>query len=375
MTATATAPAPRRSDVRFRPVRIGIIGTGGISRSAHLPAYSDLDTAEIAAICDVSSENLQVAGEKFNVAPENRYSDYRDLLARDDIDAIDICTPNQVRLEPLLAACEAGKHVLVQKPMARSIEEANQMIAAAKTAGVKMGVIYMGRFSPGAALVERLMQSGAIGKVTALREKTGHSGGLRLPETSWRRSFDNVAGSFSLLCAHTADRFRMLAGPGKSICAIGKTLVVPMTGDDNFSATLEFASGNLGTMESCYHMIPSDNILEAYGDRGTIHTSSNSRTYRVQSLDGDSFAWGDHLNGLVPEMRDDGWWYFDIEQVRAAKLREFPNYFAHWVDCVQNDRQPVSTGEEGRASLEIVLAGYQSSAERRFVDLQWQTWS
>ena len=374
MTAATTAPAAQRADVKFRPVRVGIIGTGGISRSAHLPAYAALDTAEIAAICDVSPENLQLAGEKFDVAPQNRYADYRQLLTRDDIDAVDICTPNQVRLEPLVAACEAGKHVLVQKPLARSIEEANQMIATAKKAGVKMGVMYMGRFSPGAALVERLMRSGVIGKVTALREKTGHSGGLRLPETSWRRSFDNIAGSFSLLSAHTADRFRMLAGPGKSICAIGKTRVVPMTGDDNFSATLEFESGVLGTMESCYHMIPADDILEVYGDRGTIHTSRNARTYRVQSLDGDGFAWADHLNGLVPERREDGWWYFDVDQVRAARLREFPNYFAHWVFCIQNDKEPASSGEEGRASLEIILAGYQSSAERRFVDLQWQTW-
>ena len=142
-------------DIRFRPVRIGVIGTGGISRSAHLPAYKNLDTAELAAICDVSKESVDAAGERFEVSAENRYTDYRDLLARDDIDAVDICTPNQVRLDPLIAACEAGKHVLVQKPMAISLDEANQMIAAAKKAGVKMGVIYMGRFSPGAALAER----------------------------------------------------------------------------------------------------------------------------------------------------------------------------------------------------------------------------
>lgn len=371
---TATAPAPGRTgDLKFRPARIGIIGTGGISRSAHLPAYKNLDTAELTAICDISRESVDAAGERFGVAPEDRYTNYRDLLARDDIDAVDICTPNQVRLEPLLAACEASKHVLVQKPMAISLDEANQMIAAANRAGVKLGVIYMGRFSPGAALVQRLLDAGAIGRVTALREKTGHSGGLRLPETSWRRSFDNMAGCWSLLCAHTADRFRMLAGPARSICAMGKTLVSPMTGDDNFSATLEFASGNLGTMESCYHMFPSDTILEVYGDRGTIHTSSNSRTYRVQSLDGD-FAWAGHLNGLIPTRRDDGWWYFDIDQVRTARLRDFPSYFAHWVDCVQNDRDPVTTGEEGRASLEIILAGYQSTAERKFVDLKYQTW-
>ncbi|HEX2513890.1 MAG TPA: Gfo/Idh/MocA family oxidoreductase, partial [Chloroflexota bacterium] len=324
----ATTPGAPRSELPFRPVRIGVIGTGGIARSSHLPAYSNLDTAELAAICDVSREAVDEVGERFAVPADRRYTDYRALLAREDVDAVDICTPNQVRLEPLLAACEAGKHVLVQKPMARSIAEANRMIAGAREAGVKLGVIYMGRFSPGAALVQRLIECGAIGRVTALRERTGHSGGLRLPEQSWRRSFDNVAGSWSLLSAHTADRFRMLAGPGATICAMGKTLVSPMTGDDNFSATLAFASGSLGTMESCYHMIPADNLLEVYGQRGTIRTSSNARTYRVQSLDGDSFPWAERLNGLVPEKRADGGWYFDVDRVRAARLREFPSYVA-----------------------------------------------
>ena len=369
MSASASS-----ADLAFRPVRIGIIGTGNIARSTHLPAYAALDTAEVTALCDASAESVAAAGERFGVPAGRRYTDYRDLLAREDVDAVDICTPNQVRLEPLLAACAAGKHVLVQKPMARSIDEASRMIAAARAAGVKLAVFYMGRFDPAHALVQRLMDSGAIGRVTALRERTGHAGGLRLPEQSWRRSFENVAGSWSLLSTHTADRFRMLAGPGRTVCALGKTLVSPMTGDDNFSATLEFASGALGTMESCYHMIPADDLLEVYGDRGSIRTSRAARSYRLQSLDGDSFPWAEHLNGLIPTRGEDGWWRFDLEAVRAARLRPFPNYFAHWVDCLQHDRQPVSPGEEGRASLEIILAGYRSSAERRFVDLEWQTW-
>ena len=155
---------------------------------------------------------------------------------------------------------------------------------------------------------------------------------------------------------------------------MGKTLVSPMTGDDNFSATLEFASGALGTMESCYHMIPADDLLEVYGDRGSIRTSRAPRDVRVQSLDGDDFPWAERLAGLAPTRSEDGWWHFDPEQVRSARLRPFPDYFAHWVDCLQHDRDPVTTGEEGRASLEIILAGYRSSAERRFVDLEWQTW-
>ena len=111
---------------------------------------------------------------------------------------------------------------------------------------------------------------------------------------------------------------------------------------NNRTAALPFSLVSTRSTTACIKS-PRSASVAAY------HTSSNSRTYRVHSLDGDSFPWGDHLNGLVPEKRDDGWWYFDIEQVRAAKLRPFPNYFAHWVDCIQYDRDPVTPGEEGRA--------------------------
>jgi predicted dehydrogenase len=110
------------------------------------------------------------------------------------------------------------------------------------------------------------------------------------------------------------------------------------------------------------------------GDRGTISVSTADRVYRVHARDADSFPWAERLNGLVPTPGEDGWWSFDLEAVRAAGLLPFRSYFAHWVDCIQRDRQPVVTGEEGRASLEIILAGYGSAARRQFVDLRRQTW-
>src|SRR5688500_11412611 len=129
-----------------------------------------MEGAELVAVCDVSREAVEAAGDRFGVP--HRYSDWRALLDRNDIDAVDICTPNQVRLEPTVAACAARKHVLVQKPMARSIDEATTMIEAARRHGVKMGVIYMGRFNAGNALAKRLLDAGLIGRVIAMRTRT-----------------------------------------------------------------------------------------------------------------------------------------------------------------------------------------------------------
>ena len=355
-----------------RRVRIGIIGAGGIARSAHLPAYVNIEGAEVVALADVSKENAERVAEQFGVP--DTYTDWRELLDRKDIDAVDICTPNQVRKEPTIAACEAGKHVLVQKPMAPTLEDATEMIEAAKRNHVTMGVIFMGRFSATNALVNRLVHAGLIGRVTALRTNTGHSGGLRLPETSWRRSFDNLAGSWSLLGVHSVDRMRALGGPFARVAAIGKTVVSDMTGDDNFSLTGEFTSGAVASMQSCYNMIPTNGLFEAYGDKGTILSSRAFGGIRCAATGADEFPWAEHLNGVMPVKDEDGWWVFSNEQVNKANLLPFPNYHSHWVDCLRNGTRPVTEGEEGRASLEVILAGYESAATEKFVHLRWQTW-
>lgn len=289
-------------------VRIGFIGCGGIATHAHLPAYKKIPQAEIVALCDVSRAAVDKAGDQFGI--ENRYTDYRELLERPDIDAVDVCTPNHVRAAPAIAAAEAGKHVLAQKPMGIAIEEATKMIDAAKRSQVKLAVIYMRRFGAQYHLVKRLLDAGLIGRVTALRERVGHDGGLRLPEGAWRRSFETLAGSWSLLGVHSADLFRWYGGPVKRIAAIGKTLVSPMEGDDNFGAVLEFSSGTLGVLESCYNMIPSNNLLEVYGDRGTIMLSTSEGSCRCQAKEADAFPWAEHLNGLEPTLGNNGWWEF-----------------------------------------------------------------
>ena len=173
---------------------------------------------------------------------------------------------------------------------------------------------------------------------------------------------------------HSADLFRWFGGPIKRVAAIGKTLVSPMEGDDNFGAVLEFSSGVLGVLESCYNMVPSNNVLEVYGDRGTIVVNTNEHDVRCYAVNAATFPWAEHLNGLAPIQSNGNWWAFSDHQIQEAELSPFPNYFRHWVDCLQNDREPVTTGEEGRASLEIIVAGYEASARAQFIDLKWQSW-
>ena len=153
---------------------IGIIGSGGIAQGAHMPAFAALDDCEIVAVADISKAARDSAAEKFNVP--NKFKDWKDLLALEEVDVVSVCTPNTYHCEPTVDALRAGKHVQVEKPMAISVAEAKKMDREAKKAGKKLMVGQTARFNPQAVAMKDFIESGATGDIyyaraTALRRR------------------------------------------------------------------------------------------------------------------------------------------------------------------------------------------------------------
>lgn len=146
-----------------RPMRIGIIGLGGWGASGHLNAFLSSPHAEIVAVCDVVPGRADEVAQQFDV--ESAFTDYRDLLRLPNLDAVDIATPNKFHREITLAALAAGKHVLCEKPLALTVEHAQEMTDAAAKAGVHAAVNFVHRFVPSARYVKQLIDEGALGKI------------------------------------------------------------------------------------------------------------------------------------------------------------------------------------------------------------------
>jgi predicted dehydrogenase len=144
-------------------VRIGVIGAGGIAQGAHLPAYRACDDAEVIAVADVFEATARAAAEKFNVP--NVFTDYRKMLRMPEIDAVSVCTPNFMHREATIAALKAGKHVLVEKPMAMNAKECDAMIKAAQETGKKLQVGFNNRFSGGAQTLKKFIDRGDLGEI------------------------------------------------------------------------------------------------------------------------------------------------------------------------------------------------------------------
>lgn len=170
-----------------RVLKIGIIGCGGIATQKHMPALSKLKNVELVAFCDIIEERAQKACKNFGTAEAKVYTDYKELLKDETIEVIHVCTPNRSHSFISIDAMEAGKHVMCEKPMAKTSEEALAMVEAAKRTGKKLTIGYQNRYREDSRYLKRACEDNALGEVYyakahALRRRAVPTWGVFLNE-------------------------------------------------------------------------------------------------------------------------------------------------------------------------------------------------
>ena len=148
-----------------RTVKVGIIGCGGIGQNKHMPSLHKIENVQLVAFCDLIPERAQMCKEKYGTPDALVCTDYRELLAVEDIEVVHVLTPNREHAEISVAALKAGKHVMCEKPMAKTAEGARQMCEAAKASGKKLAIGYQHRMKPQARTAKEYIDSGALGEV------------------------------------------------------------------------------------------------------------------------------------------------------------------------------------------------------------------
>ncbi len=174
-------------------VRIGLIGAGNIAR-LHARAYNDAPNAELYAVCDVDEERMQQRRTEWGAT--TGYTDYRELLADPNVDAVEIITPHYLHAKMGVAALEAGKHVSMQKPMATTVAECDTLIAAAKSSDRCFRTFENFQYYPPIVRAKELLESGAVGEPLSIRMKviTGTKEGWEIPYERWSWRFDPAKG-------------------------------------------------------------------------------------------------------------------------------------------------------------------------------------
>lgn len=275
----------------MKPITIGLIGYGGIGR-VHALAYRAIPfyyglpaaTVKIVGVATTRPASAQKAAQE--IGCEFWTDDYRELLARPDIDVVDVTTPNHVHAEIVIAAAQAGKHIYCEKPLAMTVAEGQRMVAAATQAGVKTQMTFNLRFFPAVARARQLIESGFLGNIFSFRGRYYRSSYIAADKPlSWRLRKD-VSGGGALfdLGSHILDLIYYLLGDYSAVQATVDTLIkarpvaagssetAPVDVDDIALMHVRMASGILGLIETSRMGTGFTNDLpvEIFGDKGAI---------------------------------------------------------------------------------------------------------
>jgi len=344
-------------------IKVGIIGSQFVSH-IHTISLKPCSAAEVFAVASPTPGNAQKFAAKHGIP--RHFTDYKKLLAMPEVDMIVVGAPNDLHCAIALDAAAAGKHVVMEKPLCLNLAEADRMIDACRKAKVKLMYAEELCFTPKYVRLKQLLDSGALGEPTLVKQLEKHDG-PHAPHfwdvERFRRRRDH---------GHGLSRNRILPldpwPPGDEIgvCPDGHSRSQRQTdGDDNALIILEFANGVVALAEESWtKMGGMDDRAEIHGSKGVayadLHHGNAIETY---SLEGYDYA--------VEKAGSTRGWSFTVYEEEWNY--GFPQEMAHFVDCVQNDKQPLVTGEDGRAVLEAIFAAYESARTGRKVELPFKT--
>ena len=330
------------------PLKIGVIGVG-IQGESHIKCYQSLHNAEVVAVADLNKERVRKIAEQYHI--KNWYTDYHRMLELSDLDAVSVVTPDPLHREPAIAAINAGKHVLMEKPLATKVQDAEAIVNAARKTGVKLMVNFSNRWKPPIALVKRSQEKGELGDPVYAYARLSDT--IYVP-TKMIGSWSSETSLPFWLMSHTVDAVRWLFNSeAKKVYAVSSSGVLLKRGintPDLFQATIEFENGALGTFESCW-ILP--------------ETLPSIVDYKLELIFTEASIFIDDQRGLIQKATNEG---YSLPGVLWADVHGRPIGFVteairHFVDCVLEDKQPMPSGEDGLAVVKI-LAAIVESAEK-----------
>lgn len=321
------------------PLRVALIGCGLISE-AHVRAYrAHAGRARIALCCDIDRDKAErlaaLVGDGCRAT-----DDPGQAVTAPDIDAVEVCTPHHLHPEAVIAAACAGKHVLCQKPLARTLEDCDRMIAAAREAGTVLFYGETNRTMPAAVLARRAVEEGRIGTLIGVQATYAHWQGGKYLSTAWRYD-PSVTGGGQLLDGgiHYVDLMLHVGGPIEAVTCFTTRFRPELGGEDTAVVNARFASGALGSLfaSQAAALWPPSAAFIAYGTEGLL------------TLGGHHGALALHRPNAEPEvLLQDGGDHF------AAMV-------GGYLDTVLDGAPNPAPGEIGRENLRVVLAAYESA--------------
>lgn len=328
-------------------IKIGIVGLG--VGSYHLDALNEIREAEITALCDVNEELLKEKAAEFNVP--FTCTDYKEMLKRDDIDAVCVTTPDQLHREMVVAFLEAGKHVLCEKPFALHMDDCKAMIDAGDKSGKVLMVGQVARMSQ-FAFVKQIIEKGIIGDLYFLESEYAHDYTLGAA-TSWRMDHKNPRHPVTGGGCHAVDLLRWLAGdPTEVFAYTNKKMLKDWPLDDSAIAVMKFPNDVMGKVyvsTGCKRRYTMRTVV--YGSKGTVI---------ADTMDTCVSLFLSEFNG-VQKFLDRNMENIEMRLLCPPKDHNFKGELENFISVIKGKTENMLTGREGAATISVCEAIIKSS--------------
>jgi UDP-N-acetyl-2-amino-2-deoxyglucuronate dehydrogenase len=346
-------------------LRFGLLGCGVIGPT-HAEAIASLPDAQLVAVADLNAETAQRLADRYHARP---YTDYREMLAREQLDVVTICTPSGLHGEHACQVMRSGRHVIVEKPMEISLAAIDEMLRVQQEMGVKLAVISQHRFDPATLQVQQLVQEQAFGRLVLgnvivpwwRSQKYYDSGEWR---GTWQLDGGGVLMNQSI---HSIDILQWLMGPVRSLFAYTDTLAHRMETEDVAVAVLRFANGAVGTIAATTGAYPGVTTrIEIFGDKGSAIIENDSSSYLHLAREEQEEV-GDY--GAKPAAPSDLTRKSAAQNPAVLSSTSHALQIADMIRAIRENGTPLVDGYAARRPVEIILAIYESARTRQEVML------
>ena len=352
------AGAERQGTHVSEPLKLALIGCGRIS-SRHLDVIAALPEVRLAGVCDVRRDRADAAAAKSG-APS--FHDHLEMLRALKPDIVTVATESGAHARVAIDAAPFTRHVIVEKPMALTLESADRMIEACEHAGAGLHVVQQNRFNRPVALLRRALLAGRFGKLVmgTVRVRWCRTQAY-YDQDAWRGTWKDDGGVFTNQASHHVDLLQWMLGPVESVQAYCATRLVDIETEDTGVAIFRFASGALGIVEATTATRPKDleGSLSILGEKGSVVIGG----FAVNRIDTWSFAEPGPEDELVAESST------NPPTVYGFGHHEF---YRDVLASIAAGRRPMLDGVEGRKSLELITALYEAAFTGREVRLRYR---
>jgi predicted dehydrogenase len=357
-----------------KPLKVGLIGTGSIAQ-LHRNAYIKFpEKVKLTAVCDINEDAVKKFAQASKI--EEIYTDAKILLEKADIDAVDICTTHDTHYKLTLAATEAGKHVLLEKPMAIEMDHCREMVKKSDKAGVTFMIAQNLRYLPQSQTVHKMISNGDLGEIWTTQ--SFDSMGSIPPHSKVRTTPENIhwyfngkksgGGSLITLSIHSIDLFRYYIGDIKKVIA-KKWVNHPYfsnNAEDRIVANLFFENGAFGYVMSSFTIVsPWSHRYLLFGEKATISSNPPIGEINIRQF-------------LAPVMisakEPDAWMknkFIPItpDMEGLASRDPYINEILHFADCCTSGEEPISSGRDNLGTMKTIFGIYKSAQSNQIVEL------